>query len=409
MRLAYVVDLAYPDHVGGSHRVHYEAARRLAARGHDVRLITAQPDRRTPLPEHEVIDAVHYHRFARDERNALRNGLSYVRGARRVFERLAQEAPFDLISAHYALPALGVLSSARRGAAPAVYSLYGVWAHEYAVEAGRAGKAGRATLPRRLAQRGMTAAMWLIEWLAIRSSARLHVLSQFMAEEARGVFAVPAARLALIPGGVDTARFNLTPSRAEARLVLGLPAGGPLLLTVRRLYARMGIDNLLAAMATVVERFPQTLLLIGGTGPLQQSLQQAVRDRGLADNVRLLGFIADDDLPLYYRAADLFVLPTVALEGFGLVTLEALAAGTPVLGTPVGATVEILGALDRRLLCRSAQPADLAAGIVRALDDSDRLPTEAVCRRYVLEHFSWDRMADHLESLFMAVANQRQA
>jgi len=430
MRLLFVVDLAYPDHAGGSHRLYYEVARRLAARGHQVHLITAQPQDDATLPAKETIDGVHYHRFARDRRHALAHALSYARGARHLFDRLAAQAPFDLISAHYALPTLGVLSSPQRGRTPVVYTLHGVWAREYAVEMAQVGGTGpRAWLRRGMvtgnhtrlvthillsARQGVIAGqvagtlglMRLLEWLALRASARVHVLSQFMAEEACTFYGVPAGKLVLIPGGVDSEKFAPTLSRSEARQRLGLPLDRPLLLTIRRLYARMGLENLVAAMATVVREQPAALLLIGGAGPLEGRLREVVAAQGLGENVRLLGYIPEEQLPLYYRAADLFVLPSVELEGFGLVTLEALACGTPVLGTPVGGTVEILAGLAPALLCRSPQPADLAVDIVRFLADPALAPSAEACHRYVLEHYSWDDMAARLEALFVTVAGQ---
>jgi glycosyltransferase involved in cell wall biosynthesis len=403
MRLLFVVDLVYPDHAGGSHRVYYEVAKRLAAHGHEVHLITAQPQDDAALPAKEMIDGVHYHRFARDRRHALAHALSYARGARRIFDRLAAQAPFDLISAHYALPTLGVLSSPQRGRTPVVYTLHGAWAREYAVEMAQAGATGPRAWLRRGIVTGTLGLMRLLEWLALRASVRVHVLSQFMAEEAHTFYGVPAGKLVLIPGGVDAEKFAPTLSRAAARQRLGLPLDRPLLLTIRRLYARMGLENLLAAMTTVVQQQPAALLLIGGVGPLEGRLREAVAAQGLGENVRLLGYVPEEQLPLYYRAADLFVLPTVELEGFGLVTLEALACGTPVLGTPVGGTVEILQGLAPALLCRSPQPDDLAACIVRFLADPARVPATEACRRYVLEHYSWDDMAARLEELFTAV------
>jgi glycosyltransferase involved in cell wall biosynthesis len=403
MRLLFVVDLAYPDHAGGSHRMYYEVARRLAARGNDVHLVTAQPRDDVALPTEETIEGVHYHRFARDRRNALTHALSYIGGAWRIFDHLAAQAPFDLISAHYALPTLGVLSSPQSGRTPVVYTLHGAWAREYAVETGQADGAGPRAWLRRGVVAGTLGLMRLLEWLALRASMRVHVESQFMVQEARGFYGVPAGKLVLIPGGVDATRFAPTLPRAAARQKLGLPPDRPLLLTVRRLYARMGLENLVAAMVMVVREQPAALLLIGGAGPLEGRLREAVAVHGLGENVRLLGYVPEERLPLYYRAADLFVLPTVELEGFGLVTLEALACGTPVLGTPVGGTVEILSGLDPALLCRSPQPDDLAEGIGRLLADPALAPSAEACRRYVLEHYSWDDVAVRLEEVFAAV------
>ena len=107
--------------------------------------------------------------------------------------------------------------------------------------------------------------------------------------------------------------------------------------------------------------------------------------------MRFVGRVAEDALPDWYRAADLFVLPTVAYEGFGMATVEALASGTPVVGTPAGATPELLEPLDPRLVAAGSDPDSLAVAIRDALafiddDFRDR------CRDYAVARFGWDRV-----------------
>ena len=103
--------------------------------------------------------------------------------------------------------------------------------------------------------------------------------------------------------------------------------------------------------------------MIGGAGPLDAALREMAAREGLAERVRFAGFIPESRLPSYYRMADLFVLPTRELEGFGLVTLEALASGVPVAGTPVGGTPEILSRLEPNLLFKDATAASMAETI----------------------------------------------
>src|SRR5207248_6833614 len=127
-------------------------------------------------------------------------------------------------------------------------------------------------------------------------------------------------------------------------------------------------------MPLVVSRRADAQLLIAGAGSRRADLEALARSLGIAEHVRFLGFVPDADLPLYYQAADCFVLPTRELEGFGLVTVEALACGTPVLGTPVGATPELLDPLDPSLILRGLAPETMAEDIRRYLEAEQQDP-----------------------------------
>ncbi len=89
--------------------------------------------------------------------------------------------------------------------------------------------------------------------------------------------------------------------------------------------------------------------------------------------MRLVGRISDADLVNSYRTADLVVMPSQALEGFGLTTAEALACRTPVVGTPIGATPELLAGIDPALVAADATPAGIAAAVINVVADSDLL------------------------------------
>jgi glycosyltransferase involved in cell wall biosynthesis len=156
----------------------------------------------------------------------------------------------------------------------------------------------------------------------------------------------------------------------------------------------MGLANLLEAVARVLPRVPDLRVVLVGHGPLREELNRTSRRLGLTQVVEFAGFVEDAMLPDMYRAADLAVVPTVALEGFGLVILEALACATPVMATPVGGIPEILVGLDKRLMSQSASAEHLAETLLFWLLDGQRLADVGErCRPYVEARFTWQRFA----------------
>ena len=190
-----------------------------------------------------------------------------------------------------------------------------------------------------------------------------------------------------VPAGVDTSAFS-PGDRPASRARHGLGDRDLAVLTVRRLVPRMGLEELIDAAALLAD-VPGLSVSIAGSGPLSGALADRIGAARLWDRVRLLGRIPDEELVDRLRAADLFVLPTVAYEGLGMATIEALATGTPVVGTRVGATPEVLGPLDERLLADEATPAAIAAAVRRGVDLLSPGLRER-CRALAVESYSWD-------------------
>jgi glycosyltransferase involved in cell wall biosynthesis len=242
-----------------------------------------------------------------------------------------------------------------------------------------------------------------IERAALARARRVIVLSDFMRRRIAECHRVVAERMLLVPAGVDTRIFSPIQDYRSSRPALGLTREQFVLFTVRNLVPRMGLDTLLRAMVRVRQTIPHVQLLIGGSGPLRSELEAQVKALDLEGCVRFLGFVPEDALPDYYRAADLFVLPTAQLEGFGLVTIEALASGTPVLGTPVGATDEILGRLDASLLTAGPDAESMATGIEAlhrrfTADPEARARLAEAGRAFVLRDYTWSRHCARVEA-----------
>jgi glycosyltransferase involved in cell wall biosynthesis len=233
-------------------------------------------------------------------------------------------------------------------------------------------------------------------------------LSHHMKRVLIETYAFPEERISVIPGGVNIDQFKLSLSREEARGRLQLPLGRPILLTVRRLERRMGLHNLIEAMSEVIRAHPDILLLIAGKGTLQDELDQHIQSKKLAANVRMMGAVSEGTLPLLYKAVDFSVVPTTAYEGFGLILVESLAAGTPVLGTPVGAIPEVLSPLSESSLLESAAPQHISAGIHEALSGKRILPSMEACEGYAAANYAWPAIARRVRAVYQEVIGARK-
>lgn len=218
-----------------------------------------------------------------------------------------------------------------------------------------------------------------------------------------------ARRVAVVPFGIDLDRFDnprdleraaafrraFTPSAPNAA-----GASGPVVLFVGRLVYYKGLTVLIDAM-----RQCEGTLLLAGDGPLEADLRQRVAERGLQERVRFLGRVSDEDLPACYRAADLFVLPSTEFtETFGVVQVEAMAAGLPVISTRLSTGVPWVNQHEESGLTVPPHDVDALASAIRRLGqsraDRERLGRGAVARARAM--FGKARMI----SLFKDVVTQ---
>ncbi|MEY4520454.1 MAG: hypothetical protein RLZZ499_3054 [Cyanobacteriota bacterium] len=308
----------------------------------------------------------------------------------RVFHQTLSANQYDLIVSHFALYTFPLLNQFHN--LPLVIHFHGPWALESDVE------------------KPKPVAIWVkkqIETAVYRRSSQFIVLSQTFRDILHQEYQVPLTKIQIIPGGVDIDRFNIDLSPVEARTQLNWHSDKPIIFCIRRLAKRMGLENLITAMLQVRDRYPDLLLYIAGKGALADTLQTQITELELTDNVKLLGYVPDEQLPLCYRAANFSVVPTVALEGFGLIVVESLAAGTPVLGTPVGGIPEILRPFSADLVLEGYQPEQLARGIMEALSGDRILPSSQACLEYVRENYDWKIIAQKIKLVYQNVLKEK--
>lgn len=380
MRVLQVGPEWFGEHPGGTQRYFAELLRHGARDG----------VRTTALgygsPPTQPMEGVRQHSLGSRSTSPLRRFVEQ----RRVLRRAMADA--DFVVCHYPpalFPALDLL-----GDRPLVCQYHGP----------------QAGIRRLEGQRGFWVSMGrMMESRVVRRSTSFITLSQAFRDVLVAEHGVDEDRVSVIPGGVDLERFDIAPDRGSIRCRLGLPEDRTLLVAVRRLVERMGLDRLIEAVATLVDAHPSVLLVIAGVGPLASALEARIRRLGLEEHVRLVGRVPDADLPLLYAAADLSVVPTRAFEGFGLVLLESLACGTPAIGTPVGGIPEVLRPLCEGLVLPGTTVADIATGLGEALDGSRRLPGAEECRAYAEERYSWRGVSDRVLGVYEAAWSRRGA
>jgi glycosyltransferase involved in cell wall biosynthesis len=358
---------------GGSGRVFADLVRHLPENGIEVSGVVSAPSD-VSVRTNRQIDV-----FAPEGASML----ARLRGARQHLKSLLSNKTPDLIASHFALYTAPILDDLKRR--NLVVHFHGPWAAESMQEDSNP---------------ILSAVKKRIELAVYSRATRVIVLSRAFADILQCEYGIPESRIRIVPGAADISRFAIDCNRMQARERLSWPLDKRILVTVRRLVSRMGLDRLIDAMAIVVANDPNTILYIAGKGRLRAALEERVSALKLTEHVRFLGFVSDDELPLIYKAADLNVVPTLALEGFGLVAVEALAAGTPSMVTPVGGLPEVISGLSPDLVFASASVEDIAQGISGVVSGSIALPSSLACRSFAAEHYSVSRMVAEVADVY---------
>jgi glycosyltransferase involved in cell wall biosynthesis len=371
----------FPATPGGLDRYVYELAHQLAASQDRVELCGVG------LPETESNSSVKITNLAGSQ-HRLWERLWLIRSN---FLQRNSTKP-DAINLHFALYTFPLLQVLPRGV-PVTFSFHGPWALESKQEG--SGKLS----------------VFLKHWVEDRvyhRCDRFIVLSKAFGDILHQEYQVPWNKIHVIPGGVDLSRFQLNRSRPVARSQMDWPQNRPILFTARRLVHRVGLDKLLMVIAMIKPQIPDIWLAIAGKGPLQAVLEQQTTDLRLNDNVKFLGFLPDDQLPIAYQAADLSVMPSQSLEGFGLAVLESLACGTPALCTPVGGMPEILEPFSPNLITTSIEATAIAERLEQLLLGKVPMPSREACQEYAAKNFDWPNIGPKVRKVLLIQPQKAQ-
>ncbi|MCL6647180.1 MAG: glycosyltransferase family 4 protein [Chloroflexi bacterium] len=225
-----------------------------------------------------------------------------------------------------------------------------------------------------------------LEGLNARRADGVVVTSRYCAEAVVQHYRVDPVRLRIVPEGIDLARW---------RQPLPAAGDGATILCVARQYPRKRVADLLHALVAVRREVPAAHAVIVGDGPEHAALRKLAAQLGLEGAVRFTGALSDEQVQACYRQADLFCLPSVQ-EGFGIVFLEAMASGLPIVATTAAAVPEVVPAGRAGLLVPPGNVPALAEALTSLLGAPDQRRAFAAFGQDYVARFDWPLVAQHL-------------
>ena len=379
-----VLHLRQGSHIWGPEQQILRLAANLPAQGFSVNIAVLRRAEHMPQSLHEtnglhpLVARARAWGWQAEEWDAAWRAIPGVINA---LEQRLRDGGFVLLHTHeYKSSLLGRLA-ARRAHVPWIASDHGLFT--------------RGSWPKRFYRK--------LETLALRDADAILVPSEFQRRKLLAT-GIPAERVIVVPHGLDVASFlSHANSRSATRQALGLAGDEPVLLAVGRLELVKGHRYLLQALPALLASYPRLRLWVAGEGTLHTQLTEQAAALGITDRVSFLGY--RDDVPSLLDACDVVVLPSLE-ESFGMVVLEALAAGKPVVATQVGGIPEIMTGSENGWLTPPADSDTLAAviGDVLAQPEEAMRRAQAGARR-VRERFQVSTMTENIAQLYRRVLN----
>ena len=393
----------YPPRWGGMGSTVYHLSAALAARGHRITVITRSGGGIAPKIEGVEVLNVGWVPLP------MAFTRSYGRSAMRALKHLHARDQVDIVHLHCPMISWNTkqFESCRENIAPVVSSLHGSWLGERdgLVAASKQKEAAVWANPNDLAIL-LTAKHYAgYERAAVRGSSVCVANSEATKNDFEARYSPPSDwDCEVVHWGVDTSMFvplhrDDEDSAATHKGIRSRYGGSRLLLAVGRLAARKGYGLLLRAFANVHSLDSQIRLVIVGRGHLRSRLQRQAQALGVADAVTIESGMAFEELAALFRSADLVVYPSY-YEGQGLIPLEAMASGTPVVTVDHGPLPEMVDESVGRLFVMG-DPDSMAGAIMAELADPERLQEKGEAgRRRVLEKFTFEYDAGRFEAIY---------
>jgi glycogen(starch) synthase len=379
--------------VGGLGRHVHALATALTTAGHHVTVIT----RHAPgAPLEEYTDGVRIIRapedpvtFPLDTPTLLAWTMAFNHTLTRAALRATHHHQYDLIHAHDWLVAHTATTLKEHLDLPLITTIH-------ATEAGR----HQGWLPQDLNKTIHSIEHWLTH-----QSGRVIACSHYMRDQITNLFHTPTTRIDVVPNGVNDRIWHAKP-RAVASARKRFAGDGPLVGFAGRLVYEKGVQHLVQAIPQLRQRHPGLRVVIAGDGPYREELQQQASQLRLGRAVRFVGFMNETQLPALLGATDATVVPSL-YEPFGMVALEAAAAGAPLAVADTGGLAEIVESGVTGVTFRRADADALAAGVDTLLADevfARRVARQA--RSMVAVKYGWATIAARTAAVYAAATRE---
>lgn len=242
---------------------------------------------------------------------------------------------------------------------------------------------------------GLIALSWK---LALKNATILTAISNFLLNRAKKIGFEGESYL--VPNGVDLKSFTKEISertKTDLKMRLEKKLGDVFLVTSGRLTHKNGVDDVISALPSLPKNVS---FIVIGRGEQGARLQKQANDLGVADRVKFLGFLPYEEIPKYLSVCDIFIRASRS-EGFGNSFIEAMAAGLPVIATPVGGIPDFIDDKETGIFCSPDHPQSIVRSVNTIIEDSAlRLKIIEKARTRVIERYGWDHIASEMREVF---------
>ena len=374
-----------PRIVGGIARHCNGLARALAHNGHDVHVVTLDfPG----APIYEEFNGIKVYRASTElgHPNFLTWAFLFNHFLEKKLAGVSRNVDFDVVHVHDWLTGFAGISFKHQMQKPLVSTIHGT----------EIGRAQGLHNPDSLTIDG-------IEWWTTYEANKIIVTSASMKAEIQGHFHLPPEKIEIVPNGIDTKRYNASVDQSAVKGRYGVHPDEKLVLCVGRLVPQKGIEYLIRAVSRIAERYPEAKFIIVGEGWLRGHLEYIARSTGHQWKITFTGWIPDQELIALLNSADALVVPSI-YEPFGIVALEGMAAGVPVVASDVGGLAEIVEHEHTGILAYSRSPESIAWAVDRVLSDPNHSKEMAQnAQQMVQKTYSWEAIAIRTAKIYKEV------